>query len=719
MNDKSKILLWGGLGLLCAVLILLATTVRYNEDIFNFLPSDSEYTESMRVYSSLSEASKIVFIVSGENPDSICSAIDAIGNALPDATTEVDMDGFLTKLDFACNNLPYYLTDSDYTALEACFDSVSGKDYIRNRLLDTKKVIATPGTSFLLSWLKADPLRLISPTEVSNSQYSGTSSAFTAYNGYMMTKDEKHGFAFYDSPYGSTESRKNALLTDSLNNICKSVESRMSSVSVRLLGAPVVAAGNANCIKTDTLVAIGLSVTVILLILLYVFKCKTEILLILVSISFGWLCGMAALSVFEGDVSVIVLGMGSIIIGISANYPLHLLIHKQYANSVQQTVREVVKPLLIGNITTIGAFIVLITLNSAALKQLGVFAVADLAGTIIFCLVWLPHLMKINSVAEPTEHNFKDNKGSSVWLKIDVALVLLLLIGSSLVLTFDRKPMFDPNISHLNYMTEQQREDFAWIESLAHVSSKPAYMASSAKAELNSRMDRWNSFWTTHNADSLTSVILSEADACGLKGDVFQPFYTLISSPYQGQNLSDSETLATLWPGRFDTEAMNSYIAKSLNNEFEYLGLLCAAIVLIFLCVSFKSIALGVIAFIPMVLCWVVIFASMMLFDLQFNIVNIILATFIFGQGDDYSVFIVEGLEYERKTGKRMLPQYKKEIIVSALIMLVGIGVLATASHPAIFSLGIVTLIGMASVVLMSFCVPPILHKIYNTCFCA
>lgn len=719
MNDKSKILLWGGLGLLCAVLILLATTVRYNEDIFNFLPSDSEYTESMRVYSSLSEASKIVFIVSGENPDSICSAIDAIGNALPDATTEVDMDGFLTKLDFACNNLPYYLTDSDYTALEACFDSVSGKDYIRNRLLDTKKVIATPGTSFLLPWLKADPLRLISPTEVSNSQYAGTASAFTSYNGYMMTADYKCGFAFYDSPYGSTESQKNALLTDSLNAVCETVGSQMSSVSIRLLGAPVVAAGNAVRIKTDTIIAIGLAIVLITLIMLYVFPCKKEIPLILAAISFGWLCGMAALSVFKGEVSVIVLGMGSIIIGISANYPLHLLIHKQYTSSVQQAVREVVKPLIIGNITTIGAFIVLITLNSAALKQLGVFAVADLAGTIVFCLVWLPHLMKTNSVAEPIEHNFKDNKGSNVWLKIDVALVLLLLIGSSLVLTLDRKPMFDPNISHLNYMTERQRADFAWIESLAPMSSKPAYLASSAKAELNARIDRWNSFWAAHNADSLISTIKSEADACGIKGDVFQPFYTLISSPYQGLDLSDSETLAALWPGRFDTEAMNSYIAGSLNYDFEYLGLLCAAIVLIFLCISFKSIALGLMAFLPMALCWVVIFASMALLDLQFNIVNVILATFIFGQGDDYSVFIVEGLEYERKTGKRMLPQYKKEIIVSALIMLVGIGVLATASHPAIFSLGIVTLIGMASVVLMSFCVPPILHKIYNTCFCA
>ncbi len=705
-------LLWGGLCLICSILIYFAISVNYNEDIFNFLPSDTEYTESMKVYSSLSEASRIVFIIDGDNPDSICNAIDLIGEALPDAITEVDMDGFLSKLDYACKNMPYFLNDSDYIVLEACFDSVSGKKFIKEKLLETKKVFATPGSSFLIPWLSSDPLRLISPSEVSNRQYSGTASAFSSYNGYMMTADKKTGFAFYDSPYGSTESKNNGILTNSLSTICNNVQAQMSSVSVRLLGAPVIAAENAKRIKSDTLIAIGLSFTLILLLLLSVCSHKKDILLILLSISFGWLCGMAALAVFDIEASVIVLGMGSIILGISANYPLHLLIHKQYTMSVKQNLSEVVKPLFIGNITTIAAFMVLLTIDSTALQQLGLFAVADLLGTIIFCVIWLPHLIKINT--EPVKQNYTSTHGSdNLWYKISVSLVSVLLVGSAITLIFNDKPLFDTNISHINYMTERQRADFAWIESIAASSDKPAYLASSAKTELNARVERWNEFWTTHNADSLICSIKKEADACRIRDNVFQPFYNSVSKEFTPLDLSDTQTLADLWPGRFDTESMNSYIANELNDNFEYIGVFCAAIVLIFLCISFKSIILGLIAFIPMVLCWLIIFASMSIFDIQFNIVNIILATFIFGQGDDYSVFIVEGLDYERRTGQKMLPQYKKEIIVSALIMLIGIGVLVTAKHPAIFSLGIVTLIGMVSVVIMSFCVPPILYRIY------
>ena len=101
----------------------------------------------------------------------------------------------------------------------------------------------------------------------------------------------------------------------------------------------------------------------------------------------------------------------------------------------------------------------------------------------------------------------------------------------------------------------------------------------------------------------------------------------------------------------------------------------------------------------------------MQLFGLQFNIVNIILATFIFGQGDDYTIFIVEGLLYEHRTGKQILPQYRQSILLSALIMLIGIGILALAVHPAMHSLGVITLIGMSVVLIMAITIPPLLFR--------
>ena len=116
-----------------------------------------------------------------------------------------------------------------------------------------------------------------------------------------------------------------------------------------------------------------------------------------------------------------------------------------------------------------------------------------------------------------------------------------------------------------------------------------------------------------------------------------------------------------------------------------------------------------------MALSWIWIFAIMQLFGIQFNIVNIILATFIFGQGDDYTIFIVEGLAYEHSTGKSILPQYRQSIILSAAIMLIGIGILVFAQHPAMHSLGTITLIGMTVTLIMATTIPPLLFRIYTS----
>ena len=47
-----------------------------------------------------------------------------------------------------------------------------------------------------------------------------------------------------------------------------------------------------------------------------------------------------------------------------------------------------------------------------------------------------------------------------------------------------------------------------------------------------------------------------------------------------------------------------------------------------------------------------------MILFININIVNIILATFIFGQGDDYSIFVTEGALYEYKNGKKNRMHY-------------------------------------------------------------
>ena len=701
-----KYVLWVGLAIVVVALATLSSRLRLTEDIMDFLPVGDEYKESAQIYSKMSDADRIVVIFEGDNADTVCQAIDIFAEYNPDAIIEVDFGSFLSRLDYIYSHLPYFLDENVYLRL----DKILNPDSIRVLLQTDKQMLAMPGMGQLRHSVSSDPLRLIPLSKGASGQYAGAQSVFMSHNGYMMTRDGKMCLAFVDSPYGSTESKQNALLVDSLSSQTESVMQLMPSVSIRLLGAPVVAAGNTRRIKHDTVLVLTLTVLMLVLLLGYSFPRKTDILLIMLSVGFGWLMAMAALAMMNKGVSAIGFGIGGILIGIAVNYPLHLLVHRRYTDSVRQTLKEVLSPLIVGNITTVGAFLALLPLNAVALRQLGLFAAVMLVGTILFCILVLPHLMskentKVRELPLPEIRNAKMRKWST-WLMVPVLMTALA------VPYIKQQPLFDSNLSHINYMTEQQRKDFAMFETLSENSSEPAYLAASARAELTKRLERWNEYWQHRDASAVVDILKTEAAAAGFKQGSFSAFCDMLTQPFAAADLSDVSTMAALWPGRFDSAALNSMIATSLNDNFNYIGLVCSFIVLIFLCLSFRSVKNGIVAFLPMLVSWVLIVALMQLAGIQFNIVNVILATFIFGQGDDYTIFMVEGLIYEKQTGKTMLHQYKQSILLSALLMLVSMGVLVLAKHPAMHSLGTVTFIGMGSVVLMALWLPPVLMRL-------
>ena len=59
---------------------------------------------------------------------------------------------------------------------------------------------------------------------------------------------------------------------------------------------------------------------------------------------------MGFIAVMRSDVSLIVLGIGSIIIGIAVNYPLHFIAHTDHGGTAREVLKEMVSPLLIGNV---------------------------------------------------------------------------------------------------------------------------------------------------------------------------------------------------------------------------------------------------------------------------------------------------------------------------------------------------------------------------------
>ena len=637
-------------------LIVLAVTLRYNEDIFDFLPATEEEKQALNELQAQQSAARLVLVIEGEEEDLRYDAQDAIEERLA-------MSGYQLE-EFDLSDLSnYQLSIVNYQ-----LSIIPSPEAIRATLERDKAILNTPGGSSLAPLIQQDPFIDLS----------------TFHSPLSTTQ---RNYAYVESPYGATETKRNAALVDSLQAIAEEVAKVYPNLHIRWTGAPVISVGNAQRIKTDTMLCISLSLVLIIGLLTYAFPRKRDIFLILLAVSFGWLVGMAVLRIVTPSVSAIVLGIGSVLIGIAVNYPLHLLVHQRYTTSVRQTLEEVLSPLVIGNITTVGAFLALIPLQATAMRHLGFFAASMLIGTILFCIFILPHLMS----AEPTPiREIKMVHGKCLnrkWFVQPSIILLTLLLGGYLLVNgkWTNGTWFDSDMRHINYMTAEQREDMS-----AFNLNEPT---------VNCQLSTINS----QEVETLIATLQQEAEEVGFKPEAFEPFYTRLR-----QSASNEQIV--------NNQMVNSLVSR-LSAEFDYLGLVCSIIVFAFLWISFRRFGLALIAFIPMALSWVWILAIMQLFGLQFNIVNIILATFIFGQGDDYTIFIVEGLLYEYRTGKPILPQYRQSILLSALIMLVGIGILVFAVHPAMHSLGLIALIGMSIVLLMAVTVPPLLFRLYQRFF--
>ncbi|MDL2227595.1 1-acyl-sn-glycerol-3-phosphate acyltransferase [Odoribacter sp. OttesenSCG-928-L07] len=254
------------------------------------------------------------------------------------------------------------------------------------------------------------------------------------------------------------------------------------------------------------------------------------------------------------------------------------------------------------------------------------------------------------------------------------------------------------------------------------------------------RLKKWNEFLAEHKTN-LTEILASECKEIGFKTDAFNNFLNTLDKNFEIQDpeyfsilienfLKDYlistkdrsmvisllyseptkvENIKSVLGGfTFDSGTMMRNMINTLSKDFDFIVYICGIIVFFFLIISFKRIELSVIAFLPMLISWVWILGIMGIFDIRFNIVNIILATFIFGLGDDYTIFIVDGLMSEYSYGKKKVDSFKSAVSLSAITMFIGIGSLIIAKHPAMQSLAQVTIIGMLSVVLMAFVIPPI-----------
>lgn len=766
----------------------MASQITLQEDITNFFNGADDNKSA--IFANVKAKDKIVVMITGDDPERVAEAGTVFENGLAGAVDEGLINGVTSRVDetvvgrcveFVYGNLPIFLKEEDYAEMERRLtregiDSVVAGVY--NRL-------TSPAGMVTGEMALRDPFgmgsRLLGEFGRFNPHLQ-----YEIYDGRLFTEDLRTMLMFVEPTNGLGDTGSNDELVDRIEKAERAAETE--GVKVECIGGPIVAVYNARQIKRDTTLTLGIAIVFILAVIALSFRNRWSIPLIVMPPAFGALFALAMVWMVKGEISAIAIGAGTVIVGISLSYSIHIVSHLNHTSSVRELIRELTRPLTIGCMTTIGAFAALMFTSSELLQDMGLFSVFALVGTVLFCLVFLPQFIKaapdvpksrlLRGIERVVGYGYDANK----WVVIPVC------VATVVALFYYKDVEFDDDISNINYVPEhilkaERRsavifgdesdevymvtgsgdlgalvEEYEELGKMmgAYVDSGVVeeYVAIGdflvAPEEQDVRLRRWNDFWTRHGAETMAEMT-GAARKRGFRDGAFEPFADLISREYGRCGYSHEEIrdvpVVSEWINTangmttvlsritidddgekeriygnvdglgntavIDRAYFSSKMVESTSEDFNYILLVSSLIVFLGLLLSYGRIELTLLTFLPMCISWVVILGMMAVFGIKFNIVNIILATFIFGIGDDFSIFIMDGLLQEFKNGKRVLAAHKTAIFFSAFTAIVGMGVLIFAEHPALKSIALISVLGLSVVVFVSYTIQPVLFRAF------
>ncbi len=799
--ERNRLLMYVLLFVSFAFFFYEGTKMTYEEDITRLLPQPkNEHGENV-VFSNLKVKDKI-YLVFKPNSDSIdhetlaarCDEYmdslivrDSANKYIADILYKIDNNVMMGAMEYLSKSLPIYLEDEDYKAI----DSLLTPETVKASMERNAALVYSPmmGLSDLVA---RDPLGMkdVLLGKVDKMK-EGLGGSYSMINQHFFTPDSALCIAFMSPGFASTDSKKSAKLVTEMEDVIKDFVELHPDVDIYYHGAPVQSVYNSRQTKKDLAYTLSVSMIFICIVICFCFKNWDTLPMLLLPVVYGAFFALATLHMYQGSMSLLALGIGGVVLGVALSYCLHVLVHYKYVSDPETVIKDQTTPVILGCLTTIGAFMSLMFTEASLLRDFGKFASLALVGTTFFSLVFLPHFFSVNRNKKNEKAFKKLEEINSYPFEKKTWLIISILVVSIICLFTKSLVEFDTDLKNIGYNEPRVLESQELLAEHSTKEYRTIYYATidedldsaltfnkTLYAELENqktnkkvssygntaslfittkeqvrRIEKWNDFWygKDKRAEKLNTMMAAECPQYGFSMDFFQPFWGMLNAHYEPTSLFESNAFPSSLKSNMIEKTDGKYIlftpvqlkpsdknevtdrivetevsgarrfiiidpfyytnalVEIMNNDFNVALFISSIFVFLVLLISFRSTTLALIGFIPMSLSWYIVLGIMGILGIKFNLVNIVISTFIYGIGVDYSIFIMDGLLSNFRTKKQLLVYHKTAILFSAFVLIVGISSLLFATHPAMKSIGFSTLVGMSATVIIAYSLQPFL----------
>lgn len=421
---RKKYLLTALALLLLTVCGLFSARLAVREDITALMPTEPPgLAEQFAVLREAPFLQGLSIAVGGDNPAQSAQVLSAALRS-PEIPRVLSGPGqpftplSLTRL---CRSIPGLMRADALAALLARLDEAP----MRAALKRDRDLLIAPQGLVLREFLAMDPLSICSGV-LQKLAPAAHSLGVRGENGLLLNAEGSHALVLAEPALSMADSQGAAKV---MERVRAAVSELPPGTEAIVVGGHRHTEENADIIRKD--VARILPVSILLLGLAFLIFVRTVNGLCILLLPTAALAAAAAFTGFlYGGLSGIVLGFGSVVLGITTDYAIHVYYALRSGTDAAESLNRVSGPLLLGAGTTLTGFAAFSLSSIPCIIQMTVFAISGVGAALVFALVLLPVWIapgnpKSREPAPDQKKRLKRVPLAAVWLALGLCLAFL------------------------------------------------------------------------------------------------------------------------------------------------------------------------------------------------------------------------------------------------------------------------------------------------------
>jgi hypothetical protein len=563
-------------GVLLAVLGLSTISrnrLNENENIFDMLPQSPDFKNYRELVRIFRPDNKTFFLLRKSRPDiaeeELLLAADDLAAGLAQAQKN-DVRLF-PRLVYRLDINPMEAVDF-YLARQGIFFDQARQEEISRRLNSTwlgerfaaiKKQLLNSPSPGLLRVVANDPLDVCGDHFQELQNLSQSQEMVTLHRGRLFSEDLSSILIMAEPVAEIADVKEARGLVQQVEMIFAQVKKRHAGIDVAWMSGQRFSVENSQIIRGDVARVFLVSLILIFLWLWLTLRQVRSVIILAMPSIFGFALALFLVSLTNSTISIMAVGMASILLGITDDYGIYILCYGRESGNARQAAGVIRHPLFMAVATTVIAFAALMLSRITILRQLGEMATYAIIGAAVFALYFMPPLISWFGLekASDTGMDVGSMQRRLFGLTPAKSSALIVLLSVLFVPGFTRLRV-ENDLQNYNAVSGDFQRDIKEIGTVLPMDRKTVYAVAGAndmqsalqlnrdlvlelgrlqknglfreissiaailppRAQQAANLERWRKFWDESKKNELVAALKKAAGGTGVAFPVFQPY---------------------------------------------------------------------------------------------------------------------------------------------------------------------------------------------------